>query len=344
MKLSTLACLALSVALSGTAQAGAFFGAGAAFPKPVYLAWGHAYKEQTGNALIYTTVGSGKGLAEIMAAKTDFGASDMPFKQAELEKNGLMQFPTVVGGLVPVVNIKGVGDAQLQLDGATLAAIFLGKITTWNDAAISALNPGLSLPKETINVVHRSDKSGATFYFTNYLSKISDAWKASQGEGLTVAWSVGVGAESSEVEAQKVTTTPNSIGYLDFVILKKKNLSSVKMKNQEGAFVAANHETFAAAASAAKWNAASGFYEILTNEPGKDSWPITSSTFVLVERVPTVAENVTEILKFFDWGYSKGDQIATDLGYIPLPDAVTDAVRNAWKTQIKTRTGQAIWK
>jgi phosphate transport system substrate-binding protein len=344
MKLSKLVCSAVLVALSSAAQAGAFFGAGAAFPKPVYLAWAHAYKEQTGNALIYTTVGSGKGLAEIMAAKTDFGASDMPFKQSELEKNGLMQFPTVIGGLVPVVNIKGIGDAQLQLDGETLAAIYLGKVTHWNDAAILALNPGLSLPKDEISVIHRSDKSGATFYLTNYLSKVSNDWKATQGEGLTVAWSVGIAAEGSEIEAQKISNTPNSIGYLDFVILKKKSLSSVKMKNQEGAFVAASPDAFAAAASAAKWNAANGFYEILTNEPGKDSWPITSSTFVLVERVPTVAENVTEILKFFDWGYSKGDQIAADLGYIPLPDAVTDAVRNAWKTQIKTRSGLAIWK
>lgn len=342
--LGKLICAGFAVALSGAAQAGAFFGAGAAFPKPVYIAWGHAYKTQSGNSLVYTVVGSGKGASEIMSAKTDFGASDMPFKLEELDKNGLVQFPTVIGGVVPTVNIKGIGDAQLQLDGAALSAIFLGKITRWNDPILLALNPGLNLPKDAINVVHRTDKSGATFYLTNYLSKVSGDWKAAQGEGLTVAWGVGVGVDSSEIEAQKIAATPNSIGYLDYVILKQRNLNSVKMKNSEGAFVGANDQSFGAAAMAAKWNPATGFYEILTNEPGKESWPITSSTFILVERTPTVAENVAEILKFFDWGYAKGDQIATDLGYVPLPDSVTDLVRNAWKSQIKTRSGQAIWK
>lgn len=324
-------------------QAGAFFGAGAAFPKPVYLAWGRAYKEQTGNPLIFTAVGSGKGIAEIMASKTDFGATDMPIKREELEQNRLVQFPTVIGGVVPTANIKGIGDAQLQLDGATLAAIFLGKITHWNDPALTALNPGLTLPKEAITVIHRSDKSGATFYLTNYLSKVSSEWKASHGEGLSISWSTGVGMDSSENEAQKIAATPNSIGYVDYVMLKKRNLVSVKLKNQDGVWVAANEKSFSAAAAAAKWSAATGFYEILTNQSGKDSWPITSATFALVERTPLVPENVVDTLKFFDWAYGKGDATALELGYVPLPDSVADLVRNAWKSQIRDRAGKPLW-
>jgi phosphate transport system substrate-binding protein len=325
-------------------QAGVFFGAGAAFPKPVYLAWGRAYKELTGNPLIFNAVGSGKGISEIMASKTDFGATDMPVKQEELEKNSLVQFPTVIGGVVPAINIKGIGDAQLQLDGATLSAIFLGKITHWNDPALAALNPGLTLPKDAITVVHRSDKSGATFYLTNYLSKVSGEWKASQGEGLTISWATGVGMDSSENVAQKIAETPYSIGYVDYVMLKKRNLISVKLKNQDGVWIAANDKSFSAAATAAKWSAATGFYEILTNQSGKDSWPITSATFALVERTPTVTENVEVTLKFFDWAYSKGDAIAIELGYVPLPDNVAELVRNAWKTQIKSRAGTPLWK
>lgn len=344
MKFSKLICLIMAISLTGLAQAGVFFGAGAAFPKPVYLAWGHAYKAETEGVLIFTVVGSGKGQAEIKSARTDFGASDMPMTMDELNKEGLMQFPTVIGGVVPAVNIKGVADGQLRLDGDTLTAIYLGKITRWNDAALVALNPGVSLPNEAINVMHRTDKSGATFYFTNYLSKVSSEWKTAKGEGLTVEFSGGMGVDSSENMAQKIATTANSIGYVDFVILKKKSLASVKMKNSEGVFVAASGNSFSAATSAAKWDAAKGFREILTNQPGKESWPITSATFVLIERTPTVTENVAETLKFFDWAYRKGDQIATDLNYVPLPDSVADLVRSAWKTQIKSRLGQAVWK
>lgn len=332
------------LSFSGLAQAGAFFGAGASFPKPLYLAWGKAYKAQSDGVLIYTAVGSGKGLAEIMAAKTDFGASDMPFKLEELDKNGLMQFPTVIGGVVPTVNIKGVADGQLQLDGATLAAIYLGKITRWNDAAISALNPSLSLPNELISVLHRADKSGATFNLSNYLSKVSTEWKAAQGEGFLISWKVGTGVEGSEAMAQKIAATNSSIGYLDFTDAHKKHLAAAKLKNQDGLFVTASVSSFAAAASAAKWNAANGFYEILTNEPGKESWPITAATFVLVERVPTVTENVEETLKFFDWAYRKGDDLAIELSYVPLPDSVAALVRNAWQVQIKNRAGQPVWK
>lgn len=344
MKFENFAILVFAVALSGLAQASAFFGAGAAFPKPVYLAWGNAYKAEGGGVLVYTTVGSGKGQAEIKAARTDFGASDMPLTSAELDQEGLMQFPTVIGGVVPVINLKDIGGGQLRLDGATLAAIYMGKITRWNDPALITLNPGLSLPNQVINVIHRTDKSGATFYLTNYLSKVSNEWKDAKGEGLTVAFDEGIGVDSSANMAQRVATTPNSLGYVDYVLLKKTGLTSVKLKNAEGEYTAASDNAFASAASAAKWTAANGFYEVLTNEPGKASWPITSSTFVLVERTPRVADNIIEAFKFFDWSYRKGRQIATDLGYVPLPDSVVDLVRNAWKTQVKSRTGQVLWQ
>lgn len=334
----------LAASWSGVTQAAAFFGAGASLPKPVYLAWGKAFKAETQDVLIYTAVGSGKGLSEILAAKTDFGASDMPFAAEELAKNGLMQFPAVIGGVVPTINVKNVGDGQLQLDGAALAGIFLGKITRWNDAALIALNPGLSLPNDAIVVVHRADKSGATFNLSHYLNTVSAEWRAAQGEGSTLAWKSGVEAAGSEAMAQKIASTSGAIGYLDFTGMQKRHLAAVKMKNREGLFVAPTAQGFAAAASSATWNAANGFYEILSNEPGKQSWPITSASFILIERTPTVTENVEATLKFFDWAYSKGGAIAVELGYVPLPDSVAEQVRNAWKTQIKSRAGQALWK
>ncbi|MEQ1916124.1 MAG: phosphate ABC transporter substrate-binding protein PstS [Gallionella sp.] len=345
MKISALLAMLAFVVSSWCVpvQAGAFFGAGASFPKPVYLAWGKAYKAQSEDVLIYTAVGSGKGLSEILAAKTDFGASDMPFSAEELAKNGLIQFPAVIGGVVPTFNIKGVADGQLKLDGVTLAAIFLGKIKNWNDPALVALNPGLALPNDPIVLVHRVDKSGATFNLTNYLSKVSTEWRSAQGEGFTITWKSGEEVAGSEAMAQKIASTNGALGYLDYTDLHKRHLDAVKMKNQDGQFVSANVNSFAAAASSAKWSVANGFFEILTNEPGKDSWPITSASFILVERTPTVAENVEATLRYFDWAYRKGDAIAVELGYVPVPDSVADLIRNAWKTQFKSRTGKALW-
>lgn len=337
-----LACAA-ALLFQSNGQADTFFGAGAAFPKVAYQAWGKAYEAQSQNKMIYTAVGSGKGLAEIVAARTDFGASDKSFSKAELDQNNLMQFPSLIGGVLPVVNVKGIGDNQLQLDGATLAAIFLGKITRWNDAAISALNPSLSLPNETINVLYRSDKSGQTYNFSNYLSKVSADWKESLGEGFTLAWKVGTGTENVSAMAQKVAATNNAIGYMDFAEAKKAQLHAIKLRNASGAFVKAEVSSFTAAASAAKWSAANGFNEVLTNQAGDKSWPITAATFVLIERVPKVPENVAATLKFFDWAYREGDGIAVELGYVPLPDSVADLVRSAWKSEIKNRTGQSLF-
>ncbi|MGB7649905.1 MAG: phosphate ABC transporter substrate-binding protein PstS [Gallionella sp.] len=328
----------------GFAQAGAFFGAGASFPKAAYQAWGKAYKAEADSTLIYTAVGSGKGLAEIVAARTDFGASDKPFSKAELDQNHLMQFPTLIGGVIPVMNVKGIEDDQLQLDGATLGAIYLGKITRWNHPAIKALNPSLSLPAEAIVVIHRDDKSGSTFILSNYLSKLSSEWKNSLGEGFSLDWQNGVGVAGSAAMAQKVLTTPNAIGYLDFADTQKQHLAAIKLRNAEGIFVKAEVTSFASAAMAAQWNMANGFNEILTNQGGKQSWPMTAATFVVIENVPAVPENVAAVLKFFDWAYRRGDAIAVDLGYVPLPDSVADLVRSAWKSQIKNRAGQALFQ
>lgn len=337
-----LACASF-LALQVTAQADTFFGAGASFPKAAYLAWSKAYETHSQNKMIYTAVGSGKGLAEIVAARTDFGASDKSFNKAELDQNNLMQFPSLIGGVVPVVNIKGINDDQLQLDGTTLAAIFLGKVTRWNDAAISALNPSLSLPNETINVIYRGDKSGQTYNFSNYLSKVSPDWKATMGEGFTLSWKVGTAADNASVMAQKVSSTANAIAYMDFADIQKKQLHAIKLRNASGAFVKAEISSFSAAASAAKWSATNGFNEVLTNLAGEKSWPITAATFIVLERNPKVPENVAATLKFFDWAYREGDAIAIDLGYVPLPDSVADLVRSAWKTDIKNRAGQSLF-
>ncbi len=342
-ELRTVLLVTVLALVSGVASADAIFGAGATFPNAIYQAWGKEYRVQTGTTLIYTPVGSGKGIAEIVASRTDFGASDMPLKQEELEKHKLMQFPAVIGGVVPAVNIKGIASGQLQLDAFTLSYIYMGKIKRWNDPLLVALNPGLNLPNAEIAVLYRSDKSGTTFNFTNYLSKASPEWKASVGEGLVVAWPVGEGAEKTEGMTRKIASIPNSIGYLDLADLLKKNLVYTKMKNRDGVMVSPSALSFAAAAASAKWSAANNFHEILTDEPGKDSWPITAATFILLERTPAIAEHVAEIMKFFDWAYRNGDPLADELSYVPLPDSVAEAVRGAWKLQIKSRTGQALW-
>jgi phosphate transport system substrate-binding protein len=345
MNARKLIVVAVCLTLSPWANAGAFFGAGASFPKDVYNAWGKAYKTQADSSLVYTAVGSGKGLSEIIAAKTDFGASDKPFSKAELDKNHLFQFPSVIGGVVPVVNLKGVANEQLQLDSATLAAIYLGKITRWNDPAISAINPGIVLPSEAIVALHRDDKSGTSFNFTHYLTQSNADWKAAQGEGFTLAWKGGVGADGADDMSKKVAATPNAIGYVDFTELRKKKLTGVKLRNSDGLFVAANLSSFTAAARSAKWSVANGFNEVIANQPGKDSWPITAATFIVLERTPQITENGLATLQFFDWAYGKaGDDIATELSFVPLPDELANAIRAAWRSEIKDHAGAAIWK
>jgi phosphate transport system substrate-binding protein len=339
-----LAGLAASLLIAGNALATDITGAGATFPYPIYAKWADAYKTQTGIGLNYQSIGSGGGIKQIEAKTVDFGASDMPLKPEDLDKNGLMQFPTVMGGVVPVVNINGIEAGQLKLDGKVLAAIYLGKITKWNDPEIAALNKGVNLPAEDITVVHRSDGSGTTFIFTNYLSKVSPDWKSAVGEGTSVSWKTGTGGKGNEGVASYVQRIKNSIGYVEYAYALQNKMANVEMKNREGKFVSPNAESFKAAAAGAKWAKAPGFYEILTDEPGKDSWPISGATFILMHKVQEKPENAKEVLKFFQWAYASGDQMAESLDYIPMPDSVVKLIEKAWKSQIKDASSKTVWK
>jgi phosphate transport system substrate-binding protein len=335
---------ATAMAYAGVSQATDLTGAGATFPYPVYAKWADAYKTQTGIGLNYQSIGSGGGIKQIEANTVDFGASDMPLKPEDLEKNGLMQFPTVIGGDVPVINVNGIEAGKLKLDGATLANIYLGKITKWNDPAIAVLNKDLKLPDDDITVVHRSDGSGTTFIFTNYLSKVSPEWKANVGEGTSVSWKAGTGGKGNEGVASYVQRIKGSIGYVEYAYALQNKMNHVQMKNREGQFVQPSIESFKAAAAGAKWETAPGFYEILTDEPGSATWPISGATFILMHKVQDKPETATAVLKFFDWAYEKGDKLATDLDYVTLPDNVVKLIRAAWKAQIKDAAGKAVWK
>jgi phosphate transport system substrate-binding protein len=334
---STLAYASVSFATDIT-------GAGATFPYPVYAKWAEAYKAQGGSNMNYQSIGSGGGIKQIIAKTVDFGASDKPLTVAELDKEGLIQFPTVIGGVVPVVNVNGVEAGKMKLDGATLADIFLGKITKWNDPAIAALNKDLKLPDDIITVVHRSDGSGTSFIFTNYLSKVSAEWKSSVGEGAAVSWKTGTGGKGNEGVASYVQRIKGSIGYVEYAYALQNKMQHVQMKTHDGQFVQPDQASFKAAAAGAQWDKAPGFYEILTDEAGKGAWPISGATFILMHKLQDKPESGAAVLKFFEWGYDKGDKLATDLDYVTLPDNVVKLIQAAWKAQIKDSTGKAIWK
>ena len=333
---------AAALACAGASRATGITGAGATFPYPIYAKWAEAYKAQTGIGMNYQSIGSGGGIKQITAKTVDFGASDMPLKPEELDKNGLMQFPTVIGGVVPVVNIKDIGAGQLKLDGATLANIYLGKITKWNDPALVALNKDLKLPADNITVVHRSDGSGTTFIFTNYLSKVSAEWKSTVGESTAVSWKAGIGGKGNEGVAANVQRMKNTIGYVEYAYALQNKMNTVQMKNRDGQFVKPEDNSFKAAAAGAQWDKAPGFYKILTDEAGKGSWPISGATFVLMHKVQEKPATGKEVLKFFDWTYDKGGKLASDLDYVPLPENVVKLIRAAWKAQIKDATGKAL--
>ena len=333
-----------AVAYAGASQAVNIIGAGATFPYPVYAKWAEAYKAQTGVEMNYQSIGSGGGIKQIQAKTVDFGATDAPLNPNELALGGLTQFPTVVGGVVPVVNIAGVAAGQLKLDSKVLVDIYMGKITKWNDPRIAADNAGLNLPDETITVVHRADGSGTTFIFTTYLSQVSLDWKRSVGGDKAVAWPVGTGGKGNEGVASYVQRIKNSIGYVEFAYAQQNKMAYTQMKNREGQYVSPSDTSFKAAAANAKWDKDNGFYEILTNEPGKDSWPITGATFILIHKSPEKGENAKEVLKFFDWAYTNGGKLASDLDYVPLPANVVTMIRDAWKTQIKDSGGNALVK
>jgi phosphate transport system substrate-binding protein len=333
----------LAALMSHAAVAADISGAGGTFPDSIYVQWSDAYKLQTGVVLNYLPVGSGEGIKQIEAKGVDFGASDKPLSTEDLEKNGLIQFPSVIGGVVPVVNVSGVKPGTLKLDGKTLADIYLGKITKWNDPALAALNPDTKLPNLPIAVVYRADKSGTSFIFTNYLSKVSPEWKSAVGEGTSVAWKVGTGCRSNTMMPICMSVATNAISYMNYAFAVKMKMSMVQLKNSSGKFVAPNMLAFQAAADHANWEQSSGFNEILTDEPGVGSWPITGATFILMHKVQDKADSARAVLGFFDWAYSTtGDTMASELGYVPLPDKVQQLVRGAWKTQITDTRGNAV--
>jgi phosphate transport system substrate-binding protein len=318
-------------------------GAGATFPAPIYAKWADAYHKATGARLNYQSVGSGAGIQQIRARTVDFGASDMPLTDEALAKDGLMQFPTVIGGVVPVVNIKGIAPGQIKLTGQVLGDIYLGKITRWNDAALTALNPGVPLPDEAISPVRRADGSGTTFIFTNYLSKANPEWKAKVGEGTAVNWLTGAGGKGNEGVSAFVQRLPNSIGYVEYAYAKQNKMTYTLLKNRDGNFVPPDADNFKAAAVSADWS--KSFYQVLTDQAGKDAWPISGATFILMYRNPDKPVNAANSLKFFEWAYNNGDKMADDLEYVPLPPPVKELVRKSWAANIKDAGGKAIaWK
>ena len=314
-------------------------GAGASFPAPLYSKWASDYNKATGVKINYQSVGSGAGIKQIEAKTVDFGASDMPLKDEELKAKGLVQFPTVIGGVVPVVNIKGIAPGQLKLNGQVLGDIYLGKITKWDDAAIKALNPTLALPADVISPVRRADGSGTSFIFTNYLSKVNAEWKSKVGEGTAVNWPVGAGGKGNEGVAAFVSRLPNSIGYVEYAYVKQNKMTFALMQNAAGTFVSPDDLTFKAAAAGADW--AKSFYQILTNQAGKDAWPLTGATFILMHKAQDKPAQATSTLKFFDWSYKNGDKTAEDLDYSPMPASVKTVIEKSW-SEIKDISGKSV--
>jgi phosphate transport system substrate-binding protein len=345
VKLSTFAyALALASAVAaGPAVALDISGAGATFPYPIYAKWADAYKKETNVGLNYQSIGSGGGIKQILARTVTFGASDMPLKAEELVKGDLIQFPTVMGGIVPVVNIEGIQGGELIVDGPTLAKIFLGEIKKWDDPAIKKLNPTLKLPSQAIAVVHRSDGSGTTFIFTNYLSKVSPDWATKVGSNTSVEWPVGIGAKGNEGVANNVVQTKGSIGYVETAYAKQNKLTTVKMINKDGKVVAAVPEAIMAAAAGADWAHAPGFYMILTDSPGAASWPIAGATFILFPKAPKDPAVAAEALKFFDWAYKNGGKMAGELDYIPMPDNVVALIKKTWTENVKGPDGKPVY-
>ena len=319
------------------AQAADISGAGATFPFPIYAKWADAYKKETGNGLNYQSIGSGAGIKQIQAKTVTFGASDAPLTAEELKKAGLVQWPMVMGGIVPVVNLEGVKPGELVLDGPTLANIFLGKIKKWDDAAIKKLNPSLTLPSASITVVRRSDGSGTTFNFTDYLSKVSPDWQKDVGAAASVEWPVGVGAKGNDGVAGNVGQTKNAIGYVEYAYAKQNKLTHADLVNKAGKRVSPTLTAFQAAAANADWAKAEGYYVILTDQAGDQSWPLTAATFILMHAEPQDKAATTEALKFFGWAFAKGDKMAEELDYIPMPDSVVKLIEATWAKDIKNK-------
>jgi phosphate transport system substrate-binding protein len=324
------------VAASTSAFAADITGAGATFPFPVYSKWADAYKKETGNGLNYQSIGSGAGIKQIQAKTVTFGATDAPLKAEQLEKDGLVQWPMVMGAIVPVVNLEGVKPGELVLSGELLGDIYLGKITKWNDPAIAKLNPSLKLPTDAITVVRRSDGSGTTFNFTDYLSKSNAEWKTKAGSGTAVEWPTGVGAKGNEGVAGNIGQTKNSIGYVEYAYAKQNKLTYTGLVNKAGKTVQPTVEAFQAAASNADWAKAPGYYVILTDQPGEKSWPITAATFILMHKDATDKAASQEAIKFFRWAFKNGGKAAEELDYIPMPAGVVTLIEKTWAAEIKS--------
>ncbi len=343
LKKALMAAGTAALLWSTGAAAAEISGAGATFPYPIYAKWAEAYKAKTGQSMNYQSIGSGGGIKQIQAKTVDFGASDMPLKVEELDKMGAIQWPMVMGGVVPVVNIKGIKPGEMKLTGELVAEIYLGKITKWNDPKLKALNPNVNLPNQAIAAVYRSDGSGTTFIFTHYLSQVSPEWKSKVGENTSVEWPTGIGGKGNEGVAANAGRTDGAIGYVEYAYAKQNKMAYALMKNNEGQFVAPTAGAFQAAAANADWAKAPGFNLLLTSQPGKESWPITGATFILMYKTQDKPENAKAVLNFLDWSYKNGGKMAEELDYVPMPTKVVDMVENVWKSTIKGADGKPVW-
>lgn len=340
----TIATAMTASLFATTSHAVDITGAGATFPYPIYAKWAEEYKKATGTSMNYQSIGSGGGIKQITAKTVDFGASDMPLTPEALAKDGLVQFPAIIGGVVLVVNLEGIKPGAMRLTGPVAADIFLGKIKLWNDKAIADLNPGLKLPADPITVVRRSDGSGTTFLFTDYLSKMSPDWKAKVGSGTAVAWPGGVGGKGNEGVSGYVQRIKGSIGYVEYAYAKKNNMTHTALKNQAGNFIQPDDLTFQAATANADWAKAPGFFLVLTDQPGKDSYPISGASFILMHKSQDKPENGLAVLKFFEWSFKNGGKAAAAMDYVPMPEAAVKLVQTMWKNDIKNSAGQAVFK
>ena len=339
----TLLVSAAATTAAGLASATDITGAGATFPYPIYAKWAEAYKQKTGVGMNYQSIGSGGGIAQIKARTVDFGASDMPLKAEDLQATGLVQFPAIIGGVVPIVNLEGIAAGQLRFTGPVLADIYLGKIKQWNDKAIAELNPGVKLPADPITVVRRSDGSGTTFLWTDYLSKASPEWKSKVGAGTAVAWPEGVGGKGNEGVAAYVQRIKGSMGYVEYAYAKKNRMAHAQVKNRDGLFVQPDDSAFQAAAAGADWKGTPGFGVVLTDQPGKASWPIAGASFILMYAKQDKPQNAVEVMKFFDWSFRNGGAMAEELDYVPIPDALAKQIADTWKANVKDASGKALW-
>jgi phosphate transport system substrate-binding protein len=342
-RFSWLIVVGAALGAPALAAAATVSGAGATFPYPIYAKWAEAYKAETGISVNYQSIGSGGGIKQIKNRTVDFGATDMPLTPEALKEAGLVQFPTVIGGVVPVVNVKGIGPGELRLTGKLLADIYLGRITRWNDPAIAAVNPGLVLPRQAIAVVHRSDGSGTTFVFANYLAKMNPEWQDKVGVATALEWPTGMGGKGNEGVAAITLRTVGAIGYVEYAFAKQNRLPHALLANRDGRFVAPDIETFQAAAANADWAGAPGYNLILTDQPGARSWPITGATFILMHAQAAKPDAARHVLSFFDWAYAKGDAMAETLHYVPLPDSVVRLVEKTWQAVVDP-AGQPVRK